>query len=94
MFGDESSGDELVGLRLFRRKRKKGAPPATNPIVQNRLAKQGVIVKTQGYSKGRSQSLGFEFLAIQSGATVDVPASATHVSASGSPVMKNVPGMP
>ena len=72
--GDESSGDELVGLRLFRRKRKKGAP-ATNPIVQNRLAKQGVIVKTQGYSKGRSQSLGFEFLAIQPGATVDVQAN-------------------
>ena len=29
-------------------------------------------MKTQGYSKGRSQSLGFEFLAIQPGATVDV----------------------
>jgi hypothetical protein len=62
-----------VGLRLFRRKRKKGArPAATNPIVQSRLAQQGVIVTTQGYSKGRSQSLGFEFLAVQPGATVDV----------------------
>ena len=34
-----------------------------------------MIVKTQGYSKGRSQSLGFEFLAIQPGATVDVQAN-------------------
>ena len=73
--GDESSGVELVGLRLFRRRRKKGARPVANPIVQSRLAQQGVIVKTQGYSKGRSQSLGFESLAIQPGASVDVPAN-------------------
>jgi len=76
--GDESSGDELsgdeVGLRLFRR-RKKGAPKKLDPIVQNRLTQQGVIVKSAAYSKGRSQSLGFEFLAVQPGATVDVTAN-------------------
>ena len=71
--GDESSGDE-IGLRLFRR-RKKGAPKKLDPIIQKRVAEQGVIVKTHGYSKGRSQSLGFEFLAIQPGATVDVTAN-------------------
>src|SRR5215467_2290070 len=73
--GDESSGDELVGLRLFRRKKRKGTRKVASPIVQSRLAQQGVIVKTQGYSKGRSQSLGFEFLAVQPGGTVDVPAN-------------------
>ena len=71
--GEESSGDE-IGLRLFRR-RKKGAPKKLDPIVAKRVAEQGVVVKTHGYSKGRSQSLGFEFLAIQPGATVDVTAN-------------------
>jgi hypothetical protein len=62
-----------VGLRLFRRKKK--GPKKLDPVVQSRLTQQGVIVKSQGYSKGRSQSLGFESLAIQPGATVDVPAN-------------------
>ena len=42
---------------------------------RSRLAQSGVVVKTQGYSKGRSQSLGFESLAIQPGTTVDVQAN-------------------
>ena len=70
--GDESSGDE-VGLRLFRRKKK--GPKKLDPVVQSRLAQSGVVVKSHGYSKGRSQSIGFESLAIQPGATVDVPAN-------------------
>src|SRR6185436_8423364 len=72
--GEDASGDE-IGLRLFRRKRRNKPRKVVNPIVQQRLANQGVIVKTHGYSKGRSQSLGFESLGIAPNATVDVTAN-------------------